>query len=128
MYYFLGTQVSLAPNHVSPLVRWLVGHTFYFLSKVLQQSNLRQTLKGYTECSNLVANMVNVLEVNKVADMVADMEVDQVADMVVDEVADMVSDNEVDKVADMVAAMEVDKMAEKMADMFKTMYIKPEMF
>ena len=33
-YYFLDTQVSLAPNHVSPLVRWLVGHTFYFLSKV----------------------------------------------------------------------------------------------
>ena len=46
------------------------------------------------ECSNLVADMVNALEVNKVADMVADMEVDKVADMV--------ADMEVDKVADMV--------------------------
>ena len=45
--------------------------------------------KGYTECSNLVADMVNALEVNKVADMVADMEVDKVVDMVVTEVADI---------------------------------------
>ena len=42
-YYFLDTQVSLAPTHVRsvrlsvgplPLVRPLVGHTFDFLSKV----------------------------------------------------------------------------------------------
>ena len=29
---------------------------------------------------------------------------------------------------DMVASMEVDSMAEKVAEMFKTKYIKPEMF
>ena len=29
-FYFLDTQVSLAPTHVSGLVSWLVGHTFGF--------------------------------------------------------------------------------------------------
>ena len=60
-------------------VRWSVGHTFEFLSKVCtnttctRHSRLRVHTSHYTECSNLVADMVNVLEVNKVADMVADM-------------------------------------------------------
>ena len=66
--------------------------------------------------------------------LASQMEVDQVADMVFDKkrkrkkVADMemdiVADMEVDKVAD----MEVDKVADMAADMFKTKYIKPEMF
>ena len=63
--------------------------------------------------ADTVAHMVSDMVANMVADMVAVKKVDKVADM---EVADMV--------ADMVAAMEVNKVA----DIFKTKYIKPEMF
>ena len=95
------------------------------------------------ECSNLVGDMVNVLEVNKVADMVvaelatwwsmrwptrgADMEVvaDTMVNMEVDKVADtvahmkveMVADMVVNEVANMLANMEVDKVVDMVADM-----------
>ena len=95
-------------------VRPSVGHTFYFLSKAT-------AIQGYTECSNLVADMevnrwldmVNNMEVNKVADTVTDMEVDKVADMVVDEMTNIlvgeVANMEVDKVADVSASQRPNK-------------------
>ena len=106
---FLDTQVSLAPTHVSPSVRPLVRHTFYFLSKIAAIQLAPYTLvKEYAECSNLMADMVNNMEANKVSDIVADMEVDKVADMLAGKMVNEVADMEVDKMAYMVADMEVD--------------------
>ena len=54
--------------------------------------------------------------------------VDMVADMLVDELADMLANMEVDKVADMEVDMGADMEVDKVANIFKTKWIKPDIF
>ena len=54
--------------------------------------------------------------------------VDMVADMLVDELTDMLANMEVDKVADMEVDMGADMEVDKVANIFKTKWIKPDIF
>ena len=99
--------MPLHPGHTDPL------------SKCNRCFHTRQAPESYysisypTPRTDIVADKVADMEVDKVVDKVVDM----VVDMEVDNVVDMVVDMEVDKVVDMVVEMEVDKVVDMVVDM-----------
>ena len=80
--------MSLAPTHVNPLVRWLVGHTFEF---PLPMNISVQQLSLMTPPILFLADMF----LHMVAGMVADMGAGMVADKVAGMVADMAAEKKV---------------------------------